>query len=364
MDSSASSKRMLTYYSSSHVQHAPSVEFLHGQLVPYFEKPGRAESIKTALTNAGLVDVLEPHLQLTRDVLSAVHDPAMIAYLEHHSEHCAEIIRQDYAIYHMADQVANDPYFYESLFPPRESIRSAQGRDMTTRSRFIYDSVSPIGAATWIAAYHSANLAYCGAISLLEGQSQAYALCRPPGHHAGAAFMGGYCYLNNAALAAHALLSMGRVAIIDIDYHHGNGTQDIFWDDPRVFFASIHAHPAQDYPYYAGYREERGGENAYGTTLNLPLPHGTGPDPYLAALNTACAEVSAFKPASLIVSLGFDTFKDDPIASFKLEVDTFAAIGSRLASLNLPTLYIQEGGYCLPKLGEMAVAFFGSIIQA
>lgn len=220
------------------------------------------------------------------------------------------------------------------------------------------DSVTPITADTWAAAYGSAQVAFSGAMAIDGGARLAYSLCRPPGHHAYRDMYGGYCYLNNAAIAAEHLVSRGRrPAIVDIDYHHGNGTQAIFYDRADVFFCSIHADPADEYPYYCGYSHERGRGAGAGHTLNVPLPLETGEAAYLRALEAAMAAICDFAPDALVVSVGFDTLAGDPQGGFALEPRSFRSIGRMLAGLDKPLLLIQEGGYMPlllgPSLGEL-----------
>ena len=193
---------------------------------------------------------------------------------------------------------------------------------------------------------------------MAEGERSAFALCRPPGHHAGRSVYGGYCYLNNAALAAQALRDAGcaRVAIVDIDYHHGNGTQDIFWTRGDVYFASIHGSPETEYPYFLGYDDETGEGDGAGCTRNLPLPRGTTWDAYAAALDDAMDGVRRFGPDALVVSLGVDAFEDDPISSFRLGTTHFEAIGQRLAAPRWPTVLVQEGGYAVEAIGRNVMA--------
>ncbi|MFH1570913.1 MAG: histone deacetylase family protein, partial [Gemmatimonadota bacterium] len=192
--------------------------------------------------------------------------------------------------------------------------------------------------------------ALAAADEVAAGERAAYALCRPPGHHAGAGYFGGYCFLNNAALAAARLARQGPVAVVDIDYHHGNGTQDIFYDSDRVFFASLHADPDWEYPLYWGRADETGTGPGAGCTLNVPLPPGTGDGEYLAALGRALAAARAFGPSCLVVSAGFDGYGGDPLGQFRLTAAGYGRIGAALAGLGLPTVIIQEGGYHLDGL--------------
>lgn len=341
---------ILTFLSEAQALHNPPAEYLHGHAVPFFESPQRAERIESALTAAGLID---KHVPVTMDahIIAETHDPAMVDYLRDLSTNSQQIIRNDFAIYGMADTLKGDEYYYESIFPAQMIAPR-----ISDQKSFIYDNTSPVGQGTWTAALSAASAAFAGADALLNGVNQAYALCRPPGHHAGRAAMGGYCYLNNAAIAANSLRNTGRVAIIDVDYHHGNGTQDIFWNDSQVLYVSLHADPAVDYPYYTGYTDENTPGN-----LNLPLPFGTTEQDYLAALATAFSAIQSFGPMYLVVSLGFDIYKGDPMGRFAIDVPFFEELGARLAGIGLPTLYVQEGGYNIDQLGNMAVNFFKGV---
>lgn len=226
--------------------------------------------------------------------------------------------------------------------------------------RFSYDAATPIAQGTWTAAYWAAQSALTALEPLLSGSRRAaFALCRPPGHHAGADYLGGYCYLNNAAVAAKAARDAGlaRVAVLDVDYHHGNGTQDIFLEDGSVFFASIHGDPATEYPFFWGWADERGFGEGEGSTLNLPLPRGTTIDSYMAALETALQSIERFNPELLVVSYGADTWEGDPISHFRLATRDYPRIAQRISELARPTLIILEGGYAVDALGDNVEAF-------
>jgi acetoin utilization deacetylase AcuC-like enzyme len=215
------------------------------------------------------------------------------------------------------------------------------------------DSGTPLTAGTWVAAKTGADCAVNAAHALRLGERGTFALTRPPGHHAGADFFGGYCFLNNAALAAQHLLDDGarRVAILDIDYHHGNGTQDIFYRRGDVLFASIHADPRTEYPFYLGHADETGEGAGLGFNLNLPLAAGSTPAQWFAALETACIRVAGFGADALVVSLGVDTFGGDPLSRFALQSADFLRIGERIAHLGLPTAFVFEGGYAVAEIG-------------
>lgn len=340
-----------TFISHAHAAHNPPAEYLHGQAVPYYESPVRAENLVATLKSNDLITIEIPHT-ISPEVIAVTHDPEMVAYLHNLSIRSQEIIHDDFAVYDLTHRLTGDDYYYESMFPAQ-----MMGSVYTTaRKSYIFDNTSPVGRGTWDAVLSAASAAYAGADVILNGETCAYALCRPPGHHAGRGMMGGYCYLNNAAIATNHFKSKGKVAILDIDYHHGNGTQDIFKDDPSVLFVSIHADPAVDYPYYTGFVDEN-----HATNLNIPLPHGTTATAYLDALSTAIDAIQQFAPASLVVSLGFDIYRDDPMGHFTLDIVDFAAIGERIAAIGLPTLYVQEGGYNLDALGAMAVTFFSAV---
>ncbi|MFW5691416.1 MAG: histone deacetylase family protein [Chloroflexota bacterium] len=354
---------ILTFYTPHHSGHAPRIEQLHGRNVPYFETPRRVDVLRDALYDANLIDIREPQERISVETLSRTHSRAMINHLKYLSEHVDELVREDFAVYGMEHVMTGDEYYYESIFPTQMMRRAAVSElSKNQRGFFIFDNTGPVGPGTWGAIVYSATLAYEGARALLSGEDRVYAMCRPPGHHAGRTFAGGYCFFNNAGVAANVLRSRGKVAILDIDYHHGNGTQAIFWDDPGVLYVSIHADPAVDYPYYAGFADETGGEAAEGLTINYPLPHGTDEADYLLTLNRALDDIRQYEPAALIVSLGFDTIEGDPMARFRLNVDSYARLGALVAGLGLPTLYVQEGGYFVDKLGDMAVSFFNGVV--
>jgi len=218
---------------------------------------------------------------------------------------------------------------------------------------FAGDAIAPLMAGTWAAAYESAQVALSAQRAVAEGARSALALCRPPGHHAGSARMAGYCYLNNAAIAAQAFINggMSRVAVLDVDYHHGNGTQEIFYERCDVLFCSVHADPAEDYPYFVGRAEETGAGPGEGFNLNCPLPVGSDWAAWREAMDRCCRRITSFAPQALVVSLGVDTHRDDPSGSFKLEIGDYVDVGRRLADMGLPTLFVLEGGYALEVLG-------------
>jgi acetoin utilization deacetylase AcuC-like enzyme len=231
---------------------------------------------------------------------------------------------------------------------------------------YSYDAGTPFTAGTWVAARAGAECALSAAQQVLAGDRVAFALTRPPGHHAGADFFGGYCFLNNAALAAQYLRDHGlaRVAVLDVDYHHGNGTQAIFYDRPDVFFASLHGDPRTEYPFYLGHADEVGTGAGEGYNLNLPLPRGTGFHAWLRALETALDRIQQFGAQALVVSLGMDTFAGDPISGFTLQSSDYLRVGKALAGLGVPTVFVFEGGYAVAEVGVNAVNVLEGFLQA
>jgi acetoin utilization deacetylase AcuC-like enzyme len=208
-------------------------------------------------------------------------------------------------------------------------------------------------AGTWRAALSAAEVALTAASRLSGGLRAAFALCRPPGHHAARDYYGGYCFMNNAAIAAQSLVDRGagRVAILDVDYHHGNGTQSIFYQRDDVFFLSLHADPRWDYPYFLGYGDEVGEGPGQGFNANYPMPWGTAWSTYGEALGDAITRIRRYGPDAVVVSLGVDTYKEDPISKFKLEMADYPRIGALIAALGRPTLFVMEGGYAVEEIG-------------
>ncbi|HKS13126.1 MAG TPA: histone deacetylase family protein, partial [Pseudomonas sp.] len=222
---------------------------------------------------------------------------------------------------------------------------------------YAMDAGAPITHGTWEAVRSSADVALTGVDLIIDGARGAFALCRPPGHHAAREYMGGYCYLNNAAIAAERCLSRGakRVAILDVDFHHGNGTQNIFYDRDDVLFVSLHGDPHISYPYFAGFAHEQGTGRGAGFNLNYPLAKGTRWDTYEVALADALKRIQACQPDFLIISLGVDTFEHDPISHFRLTSADFVKMGEAIARAGLATLFVMEGGYMVDEIGINAV---------
>ena len=330
---------MLTIYSDDHRLHHGRHELIGGQFTPCFEKPSRADMVLDRVKAVGLGEVRAPR-DFGLEPIRRVHSEGFVRFLQN--------AWQDWLASHDMLPIA---------WPTRR-LRQTEPDNIDGRlGYYSFDAGAPITAGTWQAITSSANVALSGQSELANGARSVFSLCRPPGHHAAADYMGGYCFFNNAAIAAQAFLDRGagRVAILDVDYHHGNGTQDIFYRRDDVLFASIHGDPRVEYPYFLGYADERGEGAGEGCNHNYPLAHGSGWDLWSAALDDACVRIAGYAPDALVISLGVDTYKEDPISQFKLDSPDYLRMGERIARLGLPTLFIMEGGYAVEAIGINAV---------
>lgn len=335
---------MLILFSTAHRAHAPEYEFFRGERVPCFESPARAEFVVQALLARGH-EVRTPGDDSTA-VLPLVHSRRYLAFLESAWTHWLEL-----------DPGNSERQPFPSVWPVRTLRSDLEPANFTARlGLYSMDNGSPITSGTWVAAKAGADAAASAAGLLSQGVRSVFCATRPPGHHAGADFMGGYCFINNAAVAAQSLLrrGCGRVAVLDVDYHHGNGTQSIFYERAEVLVVSIHGDPRTEYPFYLGHADESGAGPGQGFNLNLPLPAGSSAAAWFDALETACARIERCLPDALVVSLGLDTFAGDPISTFKLKACDFTRLGSRLKRLGRPTLFVLEGGYAASELGTNA----------
>jgi acetoin utilization deacetylase AcuC-like enzyme len=335
---------MITLFSERHALHAPAFEFFRGERVPCFETPARAAFVLQRLLQGGH-DLREPHVD-SRALLGQVHDAAYLAFLENAWD---DWLALD------AGNAERQPF--PSVWPVRTLRSDVVPLNFIARlGLYSMDNGSPLVAGTWEAAKAGADAAASAAALVSAGAPAVFCCSRPPGHHAGAGFMGGYCYLNNAAVAAQALRKggAGRVAVLDVDYHHGNGTQSIFYRRKDVFFASLHGDPLTEYPFFLGHADEQGEGEGLGFNLNLPLPAGCSAADWFAALEQACLRIAAHRSDALVVSLGLDTFAEDPISKFALQAADFRRLGQRLAALGLPTVLVLEGGYAAQPLGHNA----------
>jgi acetoin utilization deacetylase AcuC-like enzyme len=342
--------------SDAHLAHDGLVELVAGREVPCFEAPARAIEIRRALEARGGYAVAEPS-EHGLEPIFAVHDHVLVDLLEH--------------AWTDAMAAGLDPLrplipdtFLTRAYDAGMGVTALPAARHEQLGAFCFDTATPLVAGSYGAARAAVDVALSTMERVLEGATLAYGLCRPPGHHAARSMFGGYCLFNNAAIVAERLVSLGasRVAILDVDYHHGNGTQSIFWERPDVLYVSIHADPRDAYPYFSGAADESGVGRGAGFTRNLPLPRGTDGAAYATALTDACAMVDAFDPdGPLVVSLGFDTYADDPIGGFALRTDDYATLGTLVRGLGRETVVLQEGGYAVEAIGANAVAFLDDL---
>ena len=336
---------MLCFHTPEQALHAPQDEFFRGQRVPCFENPTRARFVEDALRAHG--HALHAPTVDSTPLLAQVHAPRYLDFL-----------RTAWAQWLALDAAHAGVQPFPSVWPVRTLRSDVEPANFIARlGLYSMDNGSPMAAGTWAAAKAAADAAASAAQALLNGERAAFCATRPPGHHAGPDFMGGYCFINHAAVCAQALRVGGaaRVAVLDVDYHHGNGTQAIFYDRADVLFASIHGDPRTEYPFYLGHADETGAGAGQGFNLNLPLPAGSRAAMWFGALDAACARIAAHRPDALVVSLGLDTYAGDPISTFALLTEDFTRLGQRLGRLGLPTALILEGGYAASDLGQNAV---------
>lgn len=332
---------MIIVYPSRHVRHRPPNEIFNGNRDPFAEVPERIENIRQSLEEIeGLRFILPQRFPLSW--IERVHDRAYVSYIA------------------QAGRSAGSSYVYPSVFPYGGNTHTMQ--EVGLRGMYSFDTYTPVNSATYEAARGSAMAALTAASHVRRGERVSYALCRPPGHHAEVSRMGGYCYFNNAAIAAEYLSTRGSVCVFDIDVHHGNGTQHILYHRKDVLFVSIHGDPNSLFPYFSGRTEEKGVGEGVGYNVNFPLPLKTSDQTYDKTLLVALKRIRSFHPNYLVVSLGFDTHIDDPIGRFSLSTSYFRRIARLIADLKLPTVLIQEGGYNTAILGEVAKTFVNGFL--
>jgi acetoin utilization deacetylase AcuC-like enzyme len=342
---------MKTVYSDDHHLHDYGQELAHGEFVPAYEMPRRADTVIARVRERKLGEVMAPARHGLDPVLR-VHDRGLVEFLSTAWDEWQKVWPGTAPL---------------PLSWPIRSMRQVKPESIGGRlAYYALDACTPITRTSWQAATTAADVALTAAGLVKGGQRAAFALCRPPGHHASRDNFGGYCFLNNAAIAAQWFRDQGagRVAVLDVDYHHGNGTQAIFYDRADVAFASLHGDPANEYPYFLGYADETGDGAGTGFTHNYPLPRGTSWDAYGPALDDAVVRLKAHGPEALVISLGVDTFEKDPISKFKLRHDDYARIGAAIARVGVPTLFVMEGGYAVDEIGVNAVNVLEGFEQA
>lgn len=343
---------MLVTYSDRHRQHSPRTVIYRGVTAHYMEIYERADAL------AGLARKRGHEVKTPRNFglapIAKVHTPDYIAFLRNaytnwqnlivpNGDAAPNVVAHGFAVRHLDQRPG-----------------SFQGQ----LGYYLSGSGAPLHEHTYDAAVSSAHVAVEAAEAIAQGAREAYALCRPPGHHAYADIAGGFCYFNNAAIAAqHLVERTGRVAILDIDVHHGNGTQGIFYERSDVFFVSVHADPNSAYPFYAGYPQQRGSGAGYGYNLNLPLPLATADEGFLSSIETGLDAIRTFDPAVLLISLGFDAYIDDPQKLLAVTTEGFRKAGQQIGAARPPVLLVQEGGYNVSKLADNLDAFLDGFLS-
>jgi acetoin utilization deacetylase AcuC-like enzyme len=334
---------MKTVFSPLHAGHSGQMELVAGAIVPGFEKPSRAEIIKARIENQKLGDILAPEL----------HD--LTAAKRVHTADYIDFLPTVWPQWEAAGKTGSAIPFAWPTRGLRGDVRPQNIEALL--GYYSFDGGASFVKGTWDAIKSSYDVALTAAQLVKAGERSAFALCRPPGHHAGAAFMGGYCFINNAAVAAQWFRDQGakRVAVLDVDYHHGNGTQEIFYARADVQVINLHGDPMTEYPFFLGHADEHGAGDGEGFNLNYPMPFGTSWETWNEALEDACRKLAAYAPDVVVVSLGVDTFEKDPISHFKLTGADYPKIGARIAKLGLPSLFVMEGGYAVDEIGVNAV---------
>jgi len=337
---------MLVLATDDHRPHRDGRGLHDGQWIEVPEIPERVDAILEHLRAEGADRITEPP-EADRSIIERIHDPALVEVLAGAWEAWTGERSGEQA----------SPCLW-----PRPGLDHEPPADVEGRlGAFCFDAGTPIGPGTWPAALRAADVALAGATAIASGELAALALCRPPGHHAMRAAFGGYCYLNNAALAAQHLIEDGadRIAVLDVDYHHGNGTQDVFYERADVLVVSLHADPAHEYPWFSGHASETGRGRGEGANLNLPLPAGTDGPAFLEATETGLERIEKHDPAVLVVSLGLDALEHDPLGRFTLSIEDFGRLGERLGRFSgpeRPMLLVLEGGYAVEHLGPAVSA--------
>ena len=336
---------MFTIYSADHQLHDGLLEPDGDSWMPSVECPARANNVVAEILERKLGDIIPPRAY-GEDKLTSLHNADYVEFL---SLAWNEWIS--------AGETGSNakPFTFVGAGMRHADTKNIYGKF----GRYSFGSDAPLVAGSWQAIRRSAEVGLTGADLILEGERFAFSACRPPGHHASTALCGGYCYLNNTALAAQSLIDAGMdsVAVLDIDYHHGNGTQSIFYERNDVLTISLHADPALEYPYFLGYQDELGSGLGEGFNRNYPLAFGTDWNAYNQPLNDALKHIQHFLPSAVIVALGLDTFASDPISHFKIQSKDYISMGQRIGALNLPTLVVLEGGYAIDAIGENTVNF-------
>jgi len=330
-----------TFYAQKHFLHAPMHEVDNGLIVNYHESPERVLVILDALKKVDFVAIHETDVH-SEEYIYRLHGKNYINFLKELSK-------------------KTEKYRYPSIFP---KVKDEPDNEDAKLGYYSFDTYTPVGKNTYEAAKNSADTVVTASLALLKGEKVVYALCRPPGHHAEKERMGGYCYINNSGLAANILTTFGKVAVLDFDAHHFNGTQNLFYERSDVFTVSIHGDPKSTFPFYSGFKNERGKGTGLGFNLNIPLnPKITSDSEYEKALQEALYAIRSFNPQFLVLSAGFDIHEKDPITDFKITTPFFKHLGDSVNRLGIKTVVVQEGGYALDILGESVVSLLSGFKQ-
>lgn len=339
---------MKTFYHPDQKLHHPQTYFSRGMMRKPQEVPARLDALVEGVRKLKF-ELIEP-ADAGAGPISAVHALDYLRFLQEAHPRWKQL-PQDWG-----DEVVSNVFVREP-----NALRGV----LAQAARYLADGSCPVGPNTWRAAYWAAQCAIAGAQALLDGERQAYALCRPPGHHARRDAAGGFCYLNNAAIAAQMLRQrFGRVVVLDTDMHHGQGIQEIFYERNDVLYISIHGDPENFYPVVAGYEDERGAGEGLGFNINLPMPHGSPEGVFFDRLDQARRAIALFQPEAMVLSLGFDVYEKDPQSVVALSADGFGRLGQAIGALGLPTLIVQEGGYYIEGLEDNAERFFNGLARA
>lgn len=340
---------MITISSNEHEGHCGLLEAAGDEFVASAECPERAIDVIRAIRDAGFGEMRAPRT-FGDEYIRSVHSREYLEFLKHAwADWCTEGRKGSNA----------RPQAYVAA-----GMRHADTRSVTGKlGRFAFDDSAPFVEGSWTAIRRSADIALTAADIMRYERTHAFALCRPPGHHASRECAGGYCYLNNTAIAAQYLLRSGakKIAVLDVDYHHGNGTQSIFYERNDVLTVSLHADPSDEYPYFLGYVDEPGAGRGHGFNINYPLALGTKWPAYADALQDALANIRRFAPDAFVVALGLDTFADDPTTRFGLQTGDYQEMGKAISSVGRPVLTVLEGGYAVDCIGQNALAFLRGI---
>lgn len=331
---------MKVILNSKYASHNGGYEVHQGELVPCFENPSRIDNIINTFKQHNVTDFIEP-IDHGLEPILAVHEKEYVQFLQN--------------IWSEWTQAGNTNDLLPYIWPAKGLPTNYQHPSLNARAgNYAFSSDSPITAGTWESTYWAAQSALTALDCIQQGQSAAFSLSRPPGHHAHAALYGGYCYLNSTAIAAQAALTQGakKVCVLDVDYHHGNGTQDIFYHRADVFTVSLHGDPESNFPYFLGYKQEQGIAEGEGYNMNIPLADGTDFATWAMQFANASQRIQAFEADVLIIALGVDTFIGDPISKFTFTTEDYLAMGRLIAELKLPSVFVMEGGYDIGPIGQ------------